>query len=130
MAVTKPSLRVAKLSLAVEKACLSVPDAFRREVREVESKVKNCQAKPYKLLGADKKFYPSEKKGSLGGHRGHKIYGSLDCAGAKRWIEKGFYVKQRVFFADEETAVAAGYRPCARCLPEKYKKWKASIENK
>jgi methylphosphotriester-DNA--protein-cysteine methyltransferase len=22
-----------------------------------------------------------------------------------------------VFFADEATAVAAGYRPCARCLP-------------
>ena len=29
------------------------------------------------------------------------------------------------FFADEETAVAAGYRPCAKCMKEEYKKWKA-----
>jgi methylphosphotriester-DNA--protein-cysteine methyltransferase len=29
-----------------------------------------------------------------------------------------------VFFADEATAVAAGYRPCARCLPERYALWK------
>jgi methylphosphotriester-DNA--protein-cysteine methyltransferase len=30
-----------------------------------------------------------------------------------------------VFFADEQTAIAAGYRPCATCLPEKYARWKA-----
>ena len=30
----------------------------------------------------------------------------------------------RVFFADEATAVAAGYRPCARCLPEPYRDWR------
>jgi methylphosphotriester-DNA--protein-cysteine methyltransferase len=30
-----------------------------------------------------------------------------------------------VFFADEATAVAAGYRPCAVCLPERYAAWKA-----
>jgi catechol 2,3-dioxygenase-like lactoylglutathione lyase family enzyme len=29
-----------------------------------------------------------------------------------------------VFFADEPTAVAAGYRPCAVCLPEAYRTWK------
>ncbi|MBE1556885.1 Ada metal-binding domain-containing protein [Sporosarcina limicola] len=34
-------------------------------------------------------------------------------------------MKQRVFFADEQTAIAAGYRPCAVCLPEKYALWKA-----
>jgi len=28
-----------------------------------------------------------------------------------------------VFFADEATAVAAGYRPCARCLPGWYHAW-------
>jgi len=47
--------------------------------------------------------------------------GRLDCAGAARWIAKTRYVKQRVFFADEETAIAAGYRPCARCTPEEYR---------
>ena len=40
------------------------------------------------------------------------------------YFEKGQYVKYRVFFADEETAIAAGYRPCAKCMPDEYKKWK------
>ena len=80
---------------------------------------------PYRLIGADGVEYLSETKGTLGGHRRNRIYGSLDCAGAKRWIAKGHYVKQRVFFADEATAIAAGYRPCANCLPEAYKAWKA-----
>ncbi len=80
---------------------------------------------PYRLIGADGVEYLSETKGTLGGHRRNKIYGSLDCAGAKRWIARGHYVKQRVFFADEATAVAAGYRPCASCLPEAYTAWKA-----
>jgi len=42
-----------------------------------------------------------------------------------RWIARGHYVAHRVFFADEPTAVAAGYRPCARCLPDAYREWKA-----
>lgn len=82
------------------------------------------RAKPYKLLGGDGKFYQSPTKGTLGGHRTDKIYGALDCKGAARWIAKGHYVNERVFFADEETAIAAGFRPCANCLPEKYKDWK------
>jgi hypothetical protein len=81
---------------------------------------------PYRLIGADGVEHLSETKGTLGGHRRNKIYGTLDCAGAARWIAKGHYVKQRVFFADEATAIAAGYRPCARCLPERYRAWKAS----
>ena len=59
----------------------------------------------------------------LGGHRKDKIYGTLDSKA--RWIAKGFYVKNRVFFADEAKAIAAGYRPCYECLREKYKEWKA-----
>jgi methylphosphotriester-DNA--protein-cysteine methyltransferase len=81
--------------------------------------------KTYTLIGADGKPFQSAAKGLFGGHRKDKIYGKLDCKGAARWIAKGFYVKQRVFFADEATAIAAGYRPCANCLPEEYKKWKA-----
>jgi Metal binding domain of Ada len=34
--------------------------------------------------------------------------------------------RNRVFFADEQTAVAAGYRPCAVCLPDAYAQWKAA----
>jgi methylphosphotriester-DNA--protein-cysteine methyltransferase len=81
---------------------------------------------PYRLIGAGGVEYLSKTKGTLGGHRRNKIYGRLDCAGAARWIAKGHYVKQRVFFADEAMAIAAGYRPCAGCLPEKYKAWKAT----
>jgi len=85
------------------------------------------KGKTYKLLGADGKFYESATKGTLGGHRKDKIYGTLDCRGAARWIAKGHYVKQRVFFADEATAIAAGFRPCFGCLREKYDEWKARI---
>lgn len=81
--------------------------------------------KTYTLIGTDGKFYESTTKGTFGGHRKDKIYGTLDCKGAARWIAKGHYVNQRVFFADEAAAIAAGYRPCANCLSEKYKEWKA-----
>jgi methylphosphotriester-DNA--protein-cysteine methyltransferase len=80
----------------------------------------------YTLLGADRRSYRSETPGQLGGNRSTRIYGRLDCRGALRHIAKGGYVKNRVFFADEETAIAAGYRPCANCLPERYRTWKAS----
>ena len=82
--------------------------------------------KTYTLTGEDGKPYESLTKGTLGGHRRNKIYGTLDCKGAARWIARGFYVKQRVFFADEQTAIAAGYRPCSECLREKYKIWKTN----
>lgn len=80
--------------------------------------------KLYKLIGSDGKPYQSAVPGELGGHRRNKIYGRLDCPGALRWIAKGHYVKQRVFFADEETAVSAGYRPCAVCMLQEYRAWK------
>jgi methylphosphotriester-DNA--protein-cysteine methyltransferase len=81
--------------------------------------------KRYRLIGADGREVLSARKGTLGGHRRTKVYGRLDCPGALRWIAKGHYVRHRVFFADEETAVAAGYRPCAGCLPDRYAAWKA-----
>ena len=80
----------------------------------------------YTLIGADGNAVRSTTPGTLGGHRRSKVYGRLDCAGAARWIAKGKYVKHRVFFADEATAIAAGYRPCAGCMPVQYRAWKAS----
>jgi hypothetical protein len=80
----------------------------------------------YTLLGPDRKPYVSTTPGTLGGHKGSKIYGRLDCPGALRAIAKGGYVKSRVFFADEPTAIAAGYRPCATCLPAQYQAWKSA----
>jgi methylphosphotriester-DNA--protein-cysteine methyltransferase len=76
--------------------------------------------KRYKLIGADGKTYESPTPGMLGGHKATRIYGRLDCPSAMRAINRGGYVKHRVFFADE----AAGYRPCARCLPDRYRAWK------
>ncbi len=81
----------------------------------------------YKLLESDGKEFLSETKGTLGGHRGNKIYGRLDCPTALSYIAKGQYVKHRVFFANEQTAIRAGYRPCARCMPGEYKKWKEKV---
>jgi Metal binding domain of Ada len=79
----------------------------------------------YRLLGPDRQEVLSATPGTLGGHRRNRIYGRLDCPGALRWIARGHYVRHRVFFADETTAVAAGYRPCAVCLRDDYRRWKA-----
>lgn len=84
--------------------------------------------KIYKLLSADGTEYDSSVLGALGGHRKLKIYGRLDCPSAQRFINQGQYVKHRVFFSDEITAVSAGYRPCAKCMKEKYFLWKADQE--
>ncbi len=79
----------------------------------------------YTLLGADGAEYESATKGTLGGHRRGKGYGRLNCPSALRAIAVGGpYPRHRVFFADEDTAIAAGYRPCGRCLPERYAAWK------
>src|SRR5271167_491451 len=80
--------------------------------------------KVYKLLDGDGHIYFSETKGTFGGHRGLKIYGRLDCPSALRFIAKGQYVKHRVFFATALDAAAAGYRPCAKCMKERYEWWK------
>lgn len=79
----------------------------------------------YTLIGADGTPFESSNPGTLGGHRRSRLYGELDCPAARRAIMAGGYVQHRVFFADERTAVAAGYRPCARCLPREYATWKA-----
>jgi len=80
----------------------------------------------YTLIGRDGGPYVSAPRGTLGGHRASRIYGRLDCPSAQRAIANGGYVSHRVFFADEPTAVAAGYRPCARCLPDRYRDWRTS----
>ncbi|WDD93130.1 metal-binding protein [Burkholderia sp. FERM BP-3421] len=76
------------------------------------------------LLGPDGRPYRSAVPGTLGGHRRGRIYGRLDCRSARRALARGGYAKQRVFFLDEAAARAAGYRPCAVCMPERYARWK------
>ena len=83
-------------------------------------------ARRWTLLGADGQSWESERPGTLGGHRGTRIFGRLDCRAALRAIARGGYVRHRVFFLDEAAAWAAGYRPCAVCLPAAYARWKAA----
>ena len=82
--------------------------------------------KQYRLIGADGREFLSPTPGTLGGHRRTKGYGRLDCRVALSWIAKGHYVTHRAFFADKATAIAAGYRPCAVCMPDEYRAWKAN----
>ncbi|MGI8803435.1 MAG: Ada metal-binding domain-containing protein [Solirubrobacteraceae bacterium] len=77
------------------------------------------------VVGADGRPRASRVPGTLGGHRGTRIYGRLDCPSALPAIARGGYVGGRVFFLSEEIAWAAGYRPCARCLPAAYREWGA-----
>jgi hypothetical protein len=81
-------------------------------------------SRQYILLDSTGQPYRSPTPGTIGGHRKNKIYGRLDCPTALRAIAAGGYVTQRVFFADEPTALAAGYRPCAVCRPDAYRAWK------
>ncbi|MCU9946789.1 Ada metal-binding domain-containing protein [Pseudomonas sp. PDM13] len=77
------------------------------------------------LIGADGRPFASNRPGTLGGHRRNKLYGRLDCRSALQALARGGYRAHRVFFLDEATALSAGYRPCAVCMPERYRMWKA-----
>lgn len=83
------------------------------------------QRRTYTLIDADGHPFESVTPGTLGGNKRRRLYGRLDCPAALRAIAKG-YAHNRVFFADEQTAIAAGYRPCGVCLPEKYARWQAN----
>ena len=81
-------------------------------------------SRTYRLIGADGRAYVSTEPGTLGGFQPDRLYGLLDCWSARNAIVRGGYIDDRVFFADETTAIAAGYRPCAKCMPERYELWK------
>ena len=72
--------------------------------------------KQYRLTGADGKTYLSDVPGTFGGNKSTHIYGKLGCSIALAHIAKGGYVKNRVFFANEQDAIAAGYRACVGLL--------------
>ncbi len=83
--------------------------------------------KHYRLLRADGVPVASTTPGQLGGHSRTRVYGKLDCPVALSLVRRGFDVRPtRVFFADEETAIAAGYRPCGACMREEYRLWRAA----
>jgi len=82
-------------------------------------------SKLYTLLDRQGEPYQSPQKGLLGGHRRTKVYGTMDCPVALSLLRRGFEPKHRVFFADEETAIAAGFRPCGACMRARYREWRA-----
>jgi Metal binding domain of Ada len=82
-------------------------------------------SKLYTLLDRYGEPYQSPAKGLLGGNRRSKVYGTMDCPVALSLLRRGFEPKHRVFFADEETAIAAGFRPCGSCMRQRYREWKA-----
>lgn len=82
-----------------------------------------AEVKKYKLLGADGNIYESEVPGEYGGNRETGVYGRMDCSAALNALkrpDKDHYIQNRVFFKDEVTALTAGFRPCGRCLREKW----------
>ncbi|MBI3790756.1 MAG: metal-binding protein [Gemmatimonadetes bacterium] len=90
------------------------------------------RTRPYLLTGADGSTYESASAGRFGGNRRDRIYGAPDCPVASSNIARfkaagrvAPYVQHRVWFADEATAQAAGYRPCGSCLRAQYLVWKA-----
>ena len=78
----------------------------------------------YKLIDSEGQSYESETPGTLGGHRGNRVYGRLDCEGALRWIAKRALPMPSAFFSDEATPRRR--LPALRdyCLPEAYSAWK------
>ncbi len=82
--------------------------------------------KHYVLMGSDGVPFDSEIPGEIGGNGADKIYGRLDCPSGTRAAAKadGLYRSHRVFFSDESTAIAAGFRPCGACMKPQYAFWK------
>ncbi|WDZ51732.1 Ada metal-binding domain-containing protein [Acinetobacter vivianii] len=73
--------------------------------RELESSELHQKLKQHEILFA--------------GNAQLKIYGRLTCGSGKRMLKSN-----RVFFVDEQEAIAQGYRPCGHCMKQAYKKWK------
>lgn len=96
----------------------------------VNAQQEMLELKMYKLIDANGQEYLSEEPGTFGGNSKLKIYGRLDCPSALSTIRRfpGSYEKSRVFFIDEKTALAAGYRPCGNCLRKQYQEYKDNPE--
>lgn len=55
----------------------------------------------------------------LAGNRRLRIFGTLRCTSGQRMLRRN-----RVFFASEQEAWDAGYRPCGHCLRKPHCRWR------
>jgi len=75
----------------------------------------------YTLLGADRRPYRKHGAGAVRRPPpGPDLRPTRTARRPGGAIARGATWAHRVFFADQPTAVAAGYRPCAVCLPAAY----------
>ena len=83
-------------------------------------------SKTYTLLGADGRAVPERREGPARRQRPHQgLRHAWTAPSRSRCCAAGFEPKHRVFFADEETAIAAGFRPCGACMRARYREWRA-----
>ena len=116
---------VDKVFLRKRKEFKVLQEHIRILVNASEAELKE---KPYILMDADGHQYLTAERATYGGNfkgdgKGNPIYGLLTCKSANAAVKLG-YIRYRLFFKDEATAIAAGYRPCGHCCLEKYKLWK------
>lgn len=65
------------------------------------------------------------------GNKNTRIYGRAVCSATDGHpILHGDNENNRVMFASEDEAKRLGYRPCAKCLQDEYKKWKNTSSRK
>lgn len=87
------------------------------------------EKKRYALLHADSAPYLSDEEGALGRNGRARTYDGLDRSVASSALEHGeTYAKVRVSFKDEAMVIAAGHRPCGRCMEATYGRWRAATE--
>ena len=77
----------------------------------------------YTLTGPDGQQHKSNTPGALAGWYRKRIFGRLDCSSGTRLMAP----ENRVFFADLETAVRAGYRPCRPLDEEEFREFKRRL---
>ena len=107
-----------------DKRLEDIKNRYEKLLYNLKQLIRQFQGKKCKLIDCNGKEYLSDIPGSLSGNKISKICGRLDCPSTKKWIEKGYYISNRVFFENEDIAIAAGYRPCSICMPNEYKEWK------
>lgn len=63
------------------------------------------------------------------GNKHTKIFGKATCSSTiGHQILLGNNTN-RVLFHSENEALKSGFRPCAKCMPEQYEKWKKHLDN-